>query len=228
MNYDKHVWIAESFFNETEVKEILAVASKLEWHGGRVGGNSFDPDGEELQGGAEVSDIRMSQVKWMEEHHLPQKFHEKLATAIQYASVENHWLWEFSHFENFQFTNYTNRPHLGGGDFYTWHTDSGPVGNIHCEKTGMVRKLSITIQLSDPDDYEGGRFEWLEPGGSFDNLRSIDNTIYLDNIKQSAPFSAKTKGSIIVFPSDVHHQVTPVTRGTRESLVGWLLGYPFK
>jgi PKHD-type hydroxylase len=92
----------------------------------------------------------------------------------------------------------------------------------------MVRKLSITIQLSDPDDYEGGRFEWLEPGSSFDNLRSIDTTIDLNNILQSAPFSAKTKGSIIVFPSDVHHQVTPVTRGTRESLVGWLLGYPFK
>jgi PKHD-type hydroxylase len=86
----------------------------------------------------------------------------------------------------------------------------------------------VTIQLSDPDDYEGGRFEWLEPGGSFDNLRSIDTTIDLNNILQSAPFSARTKGSIIVFPSDVHHQVTPVTRGTRESLVGWLMGYPFK
>lgn len=228
MNYDKHVWIAEAFFNETEVKEILASASKLEWHGGRVGGNSFDPDGEELEGGAEVSDIRMSQVKWMEDQHLSQKFHEKLAAAIKLASVENHWLWEFSHFENFQFTNYTNRPHLGGGDFYTWHTDSSPVGTIHDENHGMIRKLSVTIQLSDPDDYEGGRFEWLEPGGAFDNLRSIDNTIYLDNIRQSAPFSAKTKGSIIVFPSDVHHQVTPVTRGTRESLVGWLMGYPFK
>jgi len=228
MNYEKHVWIAEAFFNETEVKEILAAASKLEWHGGRVGGQGFDPDGEELEGGAEVSDIRMSQVKWMEDRHLSQKFHEKLATAIKLASVENHWLWEYSHFENFQFTNYTNRPHLGGGDFYTWHTDSGPCGNVHDEKMGMIRKLSVTIQLSDPDDYEGGRFEWLEPGGSFDNLRSIDTTIDLNNILQSAPFSARTKGSIIVFPSDVHHQVTPVTRGTRESLVGWLMGYPFK
>lgn len=228
MNYDKHVWIAEAFFNETEVKEILAAASKLEWHGGRVGGQGFDPDGEELEGGAEVSDIRMSQVKWMEDRHLSQKFHEKLATAIKLASVENHWLWEYSHFENFQFTNYTNRPHLGGGDFYTWHTDSGPCGNVGDEKMGMIRKLSVTIQLSDPDDYEGGRFEWLEPGGSFDNLRSIDTTIDLNNILQSAPFSARTKGSIIVFPSDVHHQVTPVTRGTRESLVGWLMGYPFK
>ena len=228
MNYDKHVWIAEAFFNETEVKEILAAASKLEWHGGRVGGQGFDPDGEELEGGAEVSDIRMSQVKWMEDRHLSQKFHEKLATAIKLASVENHWLWEYSHFENFQFTNYTNRPHLGGGDFYTWHTDSGPCGNVGDEKMGMIRKLSVTIQLSDPDDYEGGRFEWLEPGGSFDNLRSIDTTVDLNNILQSAPFSARTKGSIIVFPSDVHHQVTPVTRGTRESLVGWLMGYPFK
>lgn len=229
MNYDKHVWIAEGFFSNIEVNEILAVSNKLEWHGGRVGQNSNnDPDAECLEGGKEVSEIRMSQVKWITQELLPQNFHEKLAKAVQYASADCHWNWDFSHFENFQFTNYTNRPHLGGGDFYTWHTDSGPVGQIHDPSHDMIRKLSMTIQLSDPDDYEGGRFEWLEPGGSFDNLRSIDNNITLDNIRQSAPFSAKTRGSIILFPSDVHHQVTPVTRGTRESLVGWLLGYPFK
>jgi len=228
MVYDKHTWIAEGFFNDTEVNEILAAAGKEDWHGGRVGMNSFDPDGLEQEGGAEVSDIRMSSVKWLMQDMLPQNFHEKLAQAVQWASAENHWLWDYGHFENFQFTNYTNRPHLGGGDFYTWHTDSGLVGMPHDTDTGMIRKLSITIQLSDPDDYEGGRFEWLEPAGCFDNLRSVDNTIQLDNMKQSAPYSAKTRGSIIIFPSDVHHQVTPVTRGTRESLVGWLLGYPFR
>jgi predicted 2-oxoglutarate/Fe(II)-dependent dioxygenase YbiX len=38
----------------------------------------------------------------------------------------------------------------------------------------------------------------------------------------------RPRGSIIVFPSHVYHQVTPVTKGTRYSLVAWNLGYPFK
>ena len=209
MNYDKHVWIAEAFFNETEVKEILAAASKLEWHGGRVGGQGFDPDGEELEGGAEVSDIRMSQVKWMEDRHLSQKFHEKLATAIQHASVENNWLWEFSHFENFQFTNYTNRPHLGGGDFYTWHTDSGPTGTIHDEKHGMIRKLSVTIQLSDPDDYEGGNVQLLDEAGN-------------------SYIAPRKRGCIVLFDSRTQHRVLKVTKGTRRSIVGWTVGPRWK
>ena len=71
------------------------------------------------------------------------------------------------------------------------------------------RKLSITLQLSDPGDYEGGEFVFNKdiPG---------------------LPPEVKNKGSIIVFPSFLYHQVLPVTQGDRFSLVGWYEGPQWK
>ena len=49
-----------------------------------------------------------------------------------------------------------------------------------------------------------------------------------DNIVFRNQQSAREQGSIIVFPSFVYHQVTPVTRGMRHSLVGWIAGPTFR
>ncbi len=65
------------------------------------------------------------------------------------------------------------------------------------------RKLSICIQLSNPDDYTGGEFEF----------KTLEN-----------PTGYKTQGSILVFPSYNEHQITEITSGTRYSLVGWMEG----
>jgi PKHD-type hydroxylase len=92
----------------------------------------------------------------------------------------------------------------------------------------MMRKLSYTIQLSDPEDYEGGNFQWMEDIRSKDTLTEGDYTRDMKDFVIQAPFSAKQKGSLIIFPSFLHHQVTPLLRGTRISLVGWLCGYPYK
>lgn len=227
MIYQNYVWIAEGYFTPTEVDTIIACANRKEWEGGRVGFAGYDPDGIETIDGSERDEIRRSEVKWLQHEELPQPFHEKLASAVEYARGDNLWNWDLDYFENFQFTKYAEQPNKKKGDFYTWHTDSGPVGQEH-GTDGKVRKLSCTIQLSDPDEYEGGHFEWLEPTGTFDKLQLGQNNILLDNMKKTAPFSAKTRGSIILFPSDVHHQVTPVSRGVRTSLVGWLVGNPFK
>jgi len=70
------------------------------------------------------------------------------------------------------------------------------------------RKISITVQLSDPDEYEGGDFEFL---------------IGKEIIKLP-----RKKGCAIVFPSYFLHRVTPVTKGTRKSLVLWGSGQPFR
>jgi PKHD-type hydroxylase len=80
--------------------------------------------------------------------------------------------------------------------FYGWHTDFAGIR--------PNRKLSISIQLSQADDYEGGDLEVLygmEP-------QKLD----------------RTRGAFIVFPSFMLHRVTPVTRGTRWSLVAWVVG----
>jgi PKHD-type hydroxylase len=80
--------------------------------------------------------------------------------------------------------------------FYDWHTDFAGIRPL--------RKLSVSIQLSSSEDYEGGDLELLygtEP-------HKMD----------------RSKGAFIVFPSFMLHRVTPVTRGARWSLVAWILG----
>lgn len=80
--------------------------------------------------------------------------------------------------------------------FYTWHTDFADLA--------PRRKISITVQLSASEDYEGGDLELLFG---------------------SAPYRAeRARGTVIAFPSFALHRVTPVTRGTRYSLVAWITG----
>lgn len=75
---------------------------------------------------------------------------------------------------------------------------------------GKVRKLSLTINLSNPRSYEGGDFEIQRD----DDIEVVTE--------------GRGQGNMILFPSFLPHRVTPVTRGTRYSLVIWLLGRPFR
>ena len=77
------------------------------------------------------------------------------------------------------------------------------------ENIELVRKLSFSIQLSDPDDYEGGNLQLLDEGGSN----------YL------AP---RQRGCICLFDSRTQHRVLKVTKGTRKSIVGWVVGPRWK
>jgi len=80
---------------------------------------------------------------------------------------------------------------------YDWHID---IGSDKHNK----RKLSFVIPLSDPDDYEGGEL--------IIKTSSKDTSIPLK------------KGTIILFPAFMLHKVTPVTKGTRCIIAGWLTG----
>ena len=109
-----------------------------------------------------------------------------------------HWRYDISGFsEDLQYTRYNDNK-----SFYGWHIDSGCRTSEH-----PPRKLSMTLQLSDPSEYEGGDFQLH--GTHVENL-------------------PKEKGLVIVFPSYTLHQVTPVTKGIRRSLVVWLCGPPFR
>lgn len=104
-------------------------------------------------------------------------------------------IWGFS--EHLQYTVYGTE-----GDHYDWHLDRGEGIN------GSPRKLSLVIQLSDPDEYEGGDLELMH-----------SNT--------PTPVK-KQKGLVVAFPSFMLHRVTPVTKGVRRSLVVWLTGPRFR
>jgi PKHD-type hydroxylase len=84
----------------------------------------------------------------------------------------------------------------GADSFYGWHEDWAPVVN-----QPNVRKLSVVLLLSDPADFEGGQFEFDDHG----------------------PVEMK-RSTLIVFPSFLRHQVTPVTKGQRYSAVCWVMG----
>jgi PKHD-type hydroxylase len=82
---------------------------------------------------------------------------------------------------------------------------------------GKIRKLSVTVTLSDPKEYKGGELEF-----DFRNL-DPDKKRNVKKCKEILP-----KGSLVVFPSFVWHRICPVKSGERNSLVIWNLGHPFQ
>ena len=78
-----------------------------------------------------------------------------------------------------------------------------------------MRKLSMIINLTDPNEYKGGELQF-----DFRNEAAGKNIHTCEAMKE--------KGSIVIFPSFVWHRVTPVTEGTRYSLVNWIVGKNFK
>lgn len=130
-------------------------------------------------------------------------------------SEEIHWLFKGIHEEiTFVNSNYFHYDLLSteslqytvyneNSSWYGQHNDVFPLAALH-------RKISFTVQLSDDDEYEGG-----------------DLLIYPHSFKRPHRAQRK-KGSITIFQSNLIHEVTPVTKGVRKSLVGWFSGPPLK
>jgi PKHD-type hydroxylase len=95
-------------------------------------------------------------------------------------------------------------------DFYSWHTDNGTSVTAPRRSDGVLieRKLSCSLLLSDPNEYEGGELEF--------SLGEWNNSM------------KPNKGSCVVFPGWLPHRVKPVTSGKRISLVAWMNGPAFK
>lgn len=171
---------------------------------------------------------RDSEVTWFE---LPWLF-ELLSSYVYRANKEARWNYDIDYFESVQFTKY------GLNQFYGWHTDGGschlsaykkyipgvtpdvkgerPLTHTENQHMiGKVRKLSMTVNLTDATEYEGGNLKFdFGPHAAGKRFHEVEEI--------------RPQGSIIVFPSWTYHQVTPVTRGTRYSMVLWSLGKPFK
>ena len=106
------------------------------------------------------------------------------------------------------------------GQYYDWHCDSWDRAYYKPEEPnshGKQRKLSVTLSLSNDKEYKGGELEFDYRNHDPDKKA---NTHVLKEIR--------SKGSLVVFPSDVWHRVKPVKSGIRHSLVIWNLGWPFK
>lgn len=221
MLYQNPIWVYPNFLTDEEVERIKWSSQLLPLQDGLIGQRKADPDAPEPTTGNKDSSIRKSDVKWFHEGEMPEEIQRKIADGICQANAEAGWNLVWDYMEPHQYTVYHHRPDAYTiGDHYTWHLDQ----HTALTPEGRVRKLSSTIQLSDPDEYEGGDFEYIEYNGVFDKLGHTNTIIDVASHKKTIPFSGKSKGTLIVFPSDTYHQVTPVIRGTRISLVSWFHG----
>ena len=148
---------------------------------------------------------RDSDVVWMNDKWI----YKEIQPYVRGANSSAGWNFQWNRSESCQFTIYTKGQHYG------WHQDGWHQAyKIPGALQGKIRKLSMSISLSDPQEYRGGHLEF--------DFRFLP---------QSKPWACKeinSKGSVVVFPSFLWHRVTPVTQGTRYSLVSWHTGDPFK
>ena len=140
--------------------------------------------------------IRESEIKWMYPDDKSFWVYEKICG---YAEQANNKLWKFNIHSVIDAIQYT--VYYEGGGHYGWHIDIGPGSINH-------RKISCTVQLSDPNEYEGGDLE-IWTGGDFKTIE-------------------RKQGCAILFPSFLMHRVTPITKGTRRSIVLWMGGDSYK
>ena len=140
--------------------------------------------------------FRKSNIKWLPFESKWDWVIDKIMSQVVEA---NDLIWRFdlnSIIDNIQYTEYE-----GNGGHYDWHLDIGPGTISH-------RKISIVIQLSDPDDYVGGDLELM--------------------IGSQPTQIPRGKGNVAIFPSFLLHRVVPLISGNRKSLVLWVGGGHYK
>ena len=150
---------------------------------------------------------RDSNIVWMDDRWIYKEIQPYVHGANRNAGWNFTWDWS----ESCQFTKY--KP----GQYYGWHCDSWENPYEKGSSKGKIRKLSVTVSLSDEKEYKGGELEF--------DFRNLDPD-KKPNIKKCEEILPK--GSIVVFPSFIWHRVKKVKKGSRYSLVMWNLGYPFK
>jgi PKHD-type hydroxylase len=150
-----------------------------------------------LVGGADhkVPEIRRSKLNWIHNEPATRWIYDRLAENAAKLNADFYGFELVGFGEALQFTHY------GSDDagMYGWHQDFN---------SGISRKLSVVVQLSDPSEYEGGNLQIAEG--------------------KDPVTVTKERGLMVVFPSWQLHQVTPVTSGSRQTLVAWISGAPFK
>ena len=207
MNLEYYYWYFQSVIPPKICDDIIEYGKSQQEQIALTGG--YDPEKVSEDDIKDVSKKRKSNIVWMNDRWIYNEIHPYIHTANKNAGWN--FQWDFS--ESCQFTKYKLN------QFYDWHCDSWSKPYNRPEQPdrhGKIRKLSVTVSLSDENDYEGGDFEF-----DFRNDDKGSNQPQL--CKEIRP-----KGSVVVFPSFVWHRVKPVTSGTRYSLVIWNLGWPFK
>ena len=184
-------YIAETtqpIFSPKQCQMVIDKGMSLKSEDAKVGMN-------QKPGGGYDPKKRITTISWIPFKEMPEMYREIEATMLK--ADNNHF-----GFEGMQITEPGQFTHYPVGGFYEWHMDNDVMGI----KQSPVRKISMTLLLSDPSTFEGGELEFMSKGKT-----------------------AKLKqGQAIFFASWLQHRVKPVTRGERKSLVMWFGGPSFK
>jgi PKHD-type hydroxylase len=175
-------------FTAEETTEIHKLAKKYNLFNGKVG----DGNNMRIDDGVRDSEICFfnsadTDARWI---------FQRLAGTIKEIN-QQFWNFDLTRIETLQYSEYNV------GQFYKDHIDmmyEGP--------NQAIRKLSFTVQLTDPDEYEGG------------------DMLFKTSLEPQV--GKRNQGTALFFPSYVLHEVKPVTKGTRHALVGWVTGPAFK
>ncbi len=146
-------------------------------------------------GGGTDTSKRVTTISWIPFNELPELY-KTLDSFIQKANL-NHF-----GFDNVRITEQAQFTEYPVGGFYDWHMDC----DTNMAHEPPVRKISMTLLLNNPSDFEGGD---LELGGP-------------------ASYKKLEQGHATCFASFINHRVRPVTKGVRQSLVVWFGGTPFR
>lgn len=146
--------------------------------------------------------VRNSRITWLNEKWI----YDWINPFIYETNIKIGWNINLTGNESAQFTIYREN------QFYGWHRDS------LTNEENKERKISVVIPLVDENQYEGGDLQFYDhlQVPTSKNERIVENK------------DCRKKGSAIIFPSYVHHQVTKVTKGERLSLVMWFIGEKYK
>ena len=176
-------------FTPAQCQDIIRVGHQQKAEEAKVG--TLNP-----RDGAHDVKMRVTTISWLPFTALPEMY-KIIETAMKQVNG-NHFGYEGMQItENAQFTEYPK------GGFYDWHMDA----DINCQYEPPVRKISMTILLSNPSTFVGGDLEFMKEGDKPPQL---------------------IQGQAIFFCSLIRHRVAKVKKGVRRSLVMWFGGPPFK
>ncbi|MCA1297795.1 2OG-Fe(II) oxygenase [Stappia indica] len=175
-----------ALFSAAEAAEVIRLAADVQASSGG------------LVGGLHNHNIRRADIAWLDDTGSAAWVMERIVSGVARANRDVF---------DFDISDFRERLQVAAYDesvagHYDWHSDigDGPIARW--------RKLTIVVQLSDPESYRGGELE-INPGGA-------------------TVTAARGVGDATLFASFMLHRVAPVTHGTRHSLTCWCHGPAFR
>lgn len=185
-NLINYYYYKNQFTNE-EIEKIIEISKNYEVVDGNVSG-------------IVNYDYRNSKITWLPLNDETKFVYDKLVALVKNA---NKTMWNFTItdiIDSLQLAEYSHHAEHDKKGFYDWHADIGA-------DSASTRKISVSVQLTESTEYEGGDLEFM--------------------IHRSILKAPREKGTVILFPSYINHKVNKVTKGTRRSLVLWVNGPHF-